>query len=261
MIKKIKKQLNLIRIAFSFFTRIPVGSNLNYDNTGFYKSMWFAPLVGSVIGLVNVLSYLLLNNIFSMFTVSILLLLMYVIVTGALHIDGLGDFFDGILSGKKGDKLLEVMRDSKIGAGGIIGILFYLLLTIALFIEIGSIDRSLFLYVIFLGPIVSRSILILLPLIFSYPEDVKEGIGKGFIDGKKNIFMIFFSIIFIFTFSFLIFGLKGVFSIFLAILISLGGAYLVSRKLKGITGDMLGGIIEMSQLVFLFSCYLVFYII
>lgn len=259
MLKKIKKSFILIGVSLGFFTRIPVAKKLSYDEKTFVRSLWLAPLSGICLGVVNVFLYLLLSKLFSIYIVFILLLLAYIALTGALHLDGLGDFFDGVLSFKKDEELIEVMRDSKMGTGGVVAIVFYLLLTLAFLTEAAQGYHTLF--ILFLWPFIGRVVLILLPIFFSYPKNIKGGIAKGFMTGEKNIPAILLSLGILLVFSFLMFEIKGILLMFLVLLISLFISYLISGKLKGLTGDMLGGIVEISQMVFLIACYLTFHII
>lgn len=259
MLEKIKQSFDLIRVSLGFFTRIPVAKKLTYDEEIFSKSLWLAPLSGIFLGVVNILLYLLVSKLFSMYIVFILLLLAYIALTGALHLDGLGDFFDGVLSFKKDEELVEVMRDSKTGTGGVAAIVFYLLLTLTFLAEGAQGCHTLF--ILFLWPFIGRVVLILIPIFFSYPQNIKGGIAKGFMTGEKNLAAILLSLGVLVIFSFLMLGIKGILLMFLVLLISLFISYLISQKLKGLTGDMLGAIVEISQLVFLTACYLTLHII
>lgn len=248
-----------ILVSIGFFTRIPVGKKIIGDKDTYERSIWYAPISGVILGLINIGIYFLFNIFFSNLLSVIFLVLAYVIVTGALHIDGLGDFFDGLLSQKKGEDFVKVMRDSKIGTGGIVAIVFYLLISIALLYELSS--SSNFYYLIFMYPLFSRFLLILLPIFFSYPKGIEVGMAKGFMDGKINYLSIIWSFILIIFITINTLGINDLWLIFLALVIGLFIAFLISRKLRGITGDMIGAIVEISQIIFFIPCYFLFNII
>ena len=80
-----------------FMTRIPIKADVGFDEE-FHKSIVYFPLVGFVIGLISFFIGSLAIRIFDPFITSILIVAGEVILTGGLHIDGLGDTFDAIYS-------------------------------------------------------------------------------------------------------------------------------------------------------------------
>ena len=108
-------------LLLSFMTRIPM-PKIDYDEEKLGKSMKLFPLVGIVIGFILlffsiVFSYVLSNLSFSAFLPIIILVVILtdLISTGALHLDGLADTFDGIFSYRSKHKMLEIMKDSRLG--------------------------------------------------------------------------------------------------------------------------------------------------
>ena len=254
--------LNNIRLSISFFTRLPVGNINGLKEDAFEKSIWYAPISGMLIGILSSLTFLLGNYFFSPLITSLLVVVVYVVLTGALHIDGLGDFFDGVLSQKSGDDFIKVMRDSRTGTGGIVAIVLFLFMLTAILQDlIIGLNLPAMLFVIWLWPVAGRSYLLLLPLIFSYPEKIKEGTAKSFFkDRKKFGHTLFFLLLFSIA-GMILFGSTGLIIAIVSGCLFLFTAYLISRKLDGLTGDMLGAILEIGQLLFLLTCYVLLIII
>jgi len=114
-----------LKIAMIFFTRVPVA----YDGVlglGELKRAWRAvPLVGAVIGAVGAGAYAAAWNAGLPPSLSALLaVLATALLTGALHEDGLSDFIDGCGGGRDRDQRLAIMRDSRIGAYGVLALIF-----------------------------------------------------------------------------------------------------------------------------------------
>lgn len=116
-------------IALQFLTRIPVKIKEEIEPQAYSRSMAWFPLVGLVLGLCLVVVFKIALLFFPRAVAEILVICAYVFLTGALHIDGLADTWDGICGGK-GDKekTLEIMKDSSVGAMGSLAISLDLLL-------------------------------------------------------------------------------------------------------------------------------------
>lgn len=120
-------------IALQFLTRIPVQIKEEVVPQSHSRSMVWFPLVGLVIGICLVLVLKIGLFFFQRAIAEILVICAYVFLTGALHIDGLADTWDGICGGKgKKEKILEIMKDSSIGAMGALAIALDLLLRFVL---------------------------------------------------------------------------------------------------------------------------------
>ena len=112
-------------------TRIPIKADIGFDEE-FHKSIVYFPLVGFVIGLISFLIGILALKIFDPFVTSILIVAGEVVLTGGLHIDGLGDTFDAIYSNRDKERMLEIMKDSRLGTNSLLAILFLVLIKIGL---------------------------------------------------------------------------------------------------------------------------------
>ena len=132
-------------------TRIPIKADIGFDEE-FHKSIVYFPLVGFVIGLISFLIGILALKIFDPFVTSILIVAGEVILTGGLHIDGLGDTFDAIYSNRDKERMLEIMKDSRLGTNSLLAILFLVLIKIGLLNSL--ISANLMCLIIFMPKII-----------------------------------------------------------------------------------------------------------
>jgi adenosylcobinamide-GDP ribazoletransferase len=120
-----------MRLALMFLTRLPVGQ-LSDPAPSLLEARWAFPLVGLLVGLCGwiaqtaALSLGLGQNLGALSALGAMALL-----TGALHLDGLADFADGIGGGRDKAHCLEIMRDSRLGSYGAIALIFYLACAVA----------------------------------------------------------------------------------------------------------------------------------
>lgn len=119
-------QLRLFVVAAQFLTRLPTPSLRGYESTWLGQSARYFPLVGVLVGLINVaVWWLSIHWLPSSVSIG-LMLAASMLVTGALHEDGLADTCDGLGGGASAERALAIMKDSRIGAYGAIGVFLLL---------------------------------------------------------------------------------------------------------------------------------------
>ena len=137
-------------ILIQFMTRIPVFVNVEYDEEKLGKSIKYFPLVGAVIGIflfgINFLAGKVTEN---RQIIAVIIVVAEIFITGILHIDGLADTFDGLFSYAKKERMLEIMKDSRIGTNGAVVLILYFITKIILLSEVKP-------EYILLYPIISR---------------------------------------------------------------------------------------------------------
>ena len=127
----LQDNLKAIVAAFAFLTRIPVWRGpLRDEDLG--RSVAFFPLVGLVLGLALAAAGAVAASELSPVVGAVLLAALLAALTGGLHLDGLADVFDAV-GGGRGDRarMLELMRDSRIGAHGAVALVLLLAAKIA----------------------------------------------------------------------------------------------------------------------------------
>lgn len=168
--------LNRFILMVQFFTRIPVNKTVPVEKEDFRTGSIYFPVIGLIVGLVSALAYLLVSSTGNMFLSSIIAVLASVMVTGALHVDGLADTCDGVFSSRSKEKMLEIMKDSRIGTMGAIAIIFLVLAKVAL---IWGMNYRLAIASVIIAPVISRTSMLYGITIAKYPRE--NGLGKTFI--------------------------------------------------------------------------------
>ena len=238
--------------ALSFLTILPFGRILPSEDKELARSMAFFPLAGLVIGLLLVIGYYLFSFIFPKSLTLWLTLGLLAILTRGLHLDGFADTMDGMASIGKREKILEVMRDSRIGAFGVISLI---LLLGAKYLALDQISTQSIPYSLILMAVVGRNSMVLVCYRSPYARS-GEGLGKPFTEnlGAREITL---SSVSTFGIALFLMGVKGI-GVFLGVCIfSLAYRFFFIKKLGGVTGDILGAaneLVELLCLILLLLC-------
>lgn len=116
------QQLRLFFIALQFFTRLPIPRWVGFQPEWLHHASRYFPLVGCVVAAVAAAVYLLAALVLPAPLAAVLSTAASIYVTGAFHEDGFADSCDGLGGGMTRERVLEIMKDSRIGAYGAIGI-------------------------------------------------------------------------------------------------------------------------------------------
>lgn len=256
--------MNRFISILQFLTRIPIRVDTGFDEE-FYKSIVYFPLVGFVIGIITYVFGCASLIAFDPFISAVIITLVETIITGGLHIDGLGDTFDAIYSNRDRERMLEIMKDSRLGTNSLLAIMFLILLKVGF---INSIIQNNLLYLVIFMPMVARIGAVIITYKTSTPR--AQGMGNLFI-GKGTMGMILTSVgysaliivglakIIFFQENIMILGALS--SIIVIILFSLYFKSSVYKKIGGITGDILGCTIELGEVFFLIYTYMLLLLI
>ena len=228
----------------SFFTQIPVGRKIEYNEENFISSLNLYTLVGAVIGFLLALTYLIFNNQIS-FIRGLVITISYILITGGIHLDGAADTLDGLLSGRSGDKIFEIMSDSRIGTFGVITLILIVLSQFILFSYL-SIEA------VFMMPLAGRASVIAGCWNKKYAKKTK-GMGTAFIENIDTRVLLI-NLLILFVFSMLSWQRTIIFTAcFAAVSLSYFISTLIDDKIGGMTGDTCGFIAEISQIIFMIT--------
>jgi len=233
-----------LRTAFGLLTTLPVGLPENWlpGDSG-RAGVWY-PLVGMVIGGLVWLVWRVLNLCFPPFMAGALTLLVWVVITGGLHLDGLADCCDGLLSSAMPERRLEIMKDPHLGAFGGIGLILTLLVkAVALSLLPSSSGWG-----IILAAVISRWFILPASLL---PLANPDGMGADFVSGLRRG-AIFVTAILPLGLAFLL-GLPGLFAVLAALAAAVAVLGLAWNRIKGVTGDVFGMLVEVTEGVVLLS--------
>jgi len=119
-------QLRLFFVALQFFTRMPVPRWVGFDPQWLSQASRYFPAVGLVVGAFAALAYALASALWPPIVAVLLSTSTTIWLTGAFHEDGFADTCDGLGGGMTRERVLEIMKDSRIGAYGAIGVVLLL---------------------------------------------------------------------------------------------------------------------------------------
>jgi adenosylcobinamide-GDP ribazoletransferase len=232
-------------LAFRFLTIIPLGKGLEFSPELIGASGKFYPLVGLILGGLFWCFYHGARFLFPPIMDTGLLLLFWVLLTGALHLDGLADCLDSLYGGRDPESRLRIMKDVHLGTMGTVGLI---LISGLKFLALGVIlplQEST--WWIILIPALSRWTPIFLSCFHPYARP-GGGLGAALVQGtgKKELF---WASLFAWAPVVLLERFWGVG----VILVLLVWAFFCGRyffnKIGGITGDVMGAVIESSELL------------
>ncbi len=129
-------QLRLFFIALQFFTRIPIPRWVGFDPAWLHQASRYFPAVGWIVALVTAAVYALASLLWPPAVAVVLATVAGIWLTGAFHEDGFADVCDGFGGGMTPERVLEIMKDSRVGAYGAIGIVLMLIFKITLLVSL-----------------------------------------------------------------------------------------------------------------------------
>ena len=238
------KILESIVVAFQFLTRLYLPINVEWDTGNLRRSLTWFGLVGAFIGVILAGAMTLFNRFDLIPAVSaIIILLIWIFITGGMHIDGISDMADGFFSMRDKEKTLEIMKDSHVGAFGVITIVFLLLIKFEMLKEFIIIEKNVWLLI--LPPTIAR---IAAGLVLSFYETTKKsGLGYTFHSSDPRIFWAIGFIVTLIISSIL--NIKSLIFIGIAILASNLMALWAKKKIGGLNGDIYGAIVETVEVI------------
>lgn len=239
-------------IGLQFLTRISIVHHDNWTVEDFGKSVKFFPLIGAVLGAIYggivYLLYILFpakGIVFPEHFTSVIMLITPFLLTGGLHCDGFMDTMDGLFSGRSRERMLEIMKDSRVGSNGVVG---FVLLVVTEWALILDMKPEIMLSAFFAMPVISR--LMMVGAIKLYPYARPEGMGKAFVEHSEKWALIFAVI----SAAILLFpaGLYGLIAMFVATAFAIFFAGYAVKRLGGLTGDLYGAITTLTELIVMF---------
>ncbi|MBU8907187.1 adenosylcobinamide-GDP ribazoletransferase [Desertibacillus haloalkaliphilus] len=250
-VRKKKKEmvwLDGLTLAFQFLTIIPIKKNVPWDARRARASVLNFPFIGAVLGiLLSMQAFLLLEyTAFSTVVIAAWLLCFSIVFSGGLHLDGWMDVSDAIFSYRDQERKLDIMKDSRVGAFGVLSLLFLLGWRYVFILELLNLSTFSFLY-FFIIPVLTRCMMGL-SLIYGRPAR-KEGMAHAFKQHLSQrlgtvyfgyLVMLFFVIVTVYSNYYM----DMLVMICSALLFLVGFTILVFRQFGGVTGDTVGATVE-----------------
>jgi adenosylcobinamide-GDP ribazoletransferase len=230
--------------ALRFLTSIPLPAGEEASPEQLGRATAYFPVVGLIIGLILAGVKWLFDLILPDAVVSALVVAALVVITGALHLDGLADTCDGIAGHKTVEERWEVMRDSRAGAFGIAGVVLVLIIK---YTALDNIPTVFMTAILLFMPVASRWAIVYALFTFRYAH--KEGLGTVF---KQATRWPQFTAATIFTLAvaaalYPVFSFTGFLIIGGTFIIATGVSFYLKNKFAGLTGDTYGAINETTE--------------
>ncbi|MFD2670295.1 adenosylcobinamide-GDP ribazoletransferase [Marinicrinis sediminis] len=243
--------------AIQFLTVLPIPMAIPYTSHVLRRSVVWYPAAGAVIGMVTAVTAVLLDGLLPSSVGAVLVLIVWVVMTGGLHLDGLMDSADGLLSHRSRERKLTIMKDSRVGAMGVIVCVFYVLLKGTLMTTLLEGEQGQIIMGLLLIPVWSRAFL---PVAMSvWPYAGQQGsLGASYASMHIKYAFTAICIALLLT-VFVRWGTGAEPSITFAALPLLAfaaGVLLsiwVTYELGGLTGDIYGALNELIELILLLA--------
>ena len=245
MILGLIRRTNAFRLALSFLTVLPVGPASPPREMA--PSRAYFPLVGLLLGGALAALDLGLRQAFPPVVVGALLLVALVAATRAIHVEGFVDSCDGLLGGATPQRRLEILRDPRVGAFGVIGGACLLLVQFAALADLPGRVRV---EVLVLLPAMSRWGV--LATMGAFPYARREGMGAAFQSGRSR-WQVAAGVATVLAASLGLAGVAGVVLMVVATVAAWGLGRWMAGLLGGLTGDSYGAVNELSAVAVLLA--------
>ena len=247
------QQIRLFFIALQFFTRIPIPSWVGFEPHWLHHASRYFPAVGWVVGIIAALVYALAALVWPQWIAVILSTIVSIYMTGAFHEDGFADVCDGFGGGMTPERVLDIMRDSRVGAYGAIGISLMLLFKCA---SLATMPANYVIVALLFGHPLSRlmSASVIWCLLYAKLEGKAKPLAqhmstKEFLIACTCV-VLPIAIIVYWMLPFVLPWQQIIFSLLLMLLSTWWMARLFVRRIGGYTGDCLGAVQQLSECLF-----------
>ncbi len=232
--------MSAITAAIRFLTVVPA-PGAEWSARAARRSVAWFPMVGLGIGfavaIVNWAARLVMPDL----PAAALALAAGVVMTGAMHLDGLADTFDGLLGGKDPKRRLEIMKDPSIGVFGVAAVAFVL---IARWAGMSSLPDLTGWAAIAVAAMAGRFAAVASMAVFRYKDG--QGLGTQFQGAGRIAYLA--AAVFSIALAFILAGPPGLAALACAAAVGLGVSAFAARRLgDGITGDVYGATVELAE--------------
>ena len=251
----IKHEWRLLLVAVQFLTRLPVPQFANYNPQWLHQSSRHFPGVGLLVGLLCAGVFWLGSILFTPLVAGVISTAFGIKLTGAFHEDGLADSCDGLGGGLTRERTLEIMKDSRLGAYGVLGLVSALLIKISL---LASMPLSVAIVALIIGHTASRLLCISLLALLPYGGEIEHAKAKPmaqqltpFQGLLSSAWLLLAGVLVVLLFPATVQQI-GIWQWLLALLLGIVATdymrRLLHRRLEGYTGDGLGATQQLSEI-------------
>ena len=249
-----KKEVRIFFTAVMFFTRIPCPSFTDHDPEYLNRSSKYFTLVGILLGALCGFSFWLSIQVFSPNIAILLSMAASLLLTGAFHEDGLADVCDGFGGGWTKLKILDIMKDSRVGTYGLVGLGLVLAIK---FVALNEMPIEMVVLVLISGHAISR--LTSVSLIYTDEYAREDLLSKSKPLATKMSHVDYLIAAFFGLIPLLLMKNYWIFlTIIPLIVVKLYFSRYFNKWIGGYTGDCLGAVQQIAEIVYYLSVLLIF---
>ncbi|ALG67088.1 adenosylcobinamide-GDP ribazoletransferase [Beggiatoa leptomitoformis] len=241
-----KKELQLFFIALMFYTRLPCPAWVGYSDAYLSQATKYFPLMGWIVGGFAALIFLLADLLFSLNIAVLLSMIASILLTGAFHEDGLADVCDGFGGGWTKIRILEIMKDSRVGSYGTIGMNLTLLLK---FSALTAMSPELIPYALIAGHSISRFATNTIIATATYVRENDDSKAKPIAKGTSLTALIIAGLLGVAPFM-LLPSYGCLLAIVPVFFLTFYLRHYFNKQIGGYTGDCLGATQQLTELLF-----------
>ena len=255
ILQRLRYEARLVLVAIQFLTRLPIPSFSHYEPQWLHQSSRYFPAVGLLIGVLCAGVFWLGSILFTPLVAAVISTAFGIKLTGAFHEDGLADSCDGLGGGLTRERTLEIMKDSRLGTYGVLGLVSALLLKISL---LAAMPVSVAIVALIIGHTASRLFCISLLTLLPYGGEIEHAKAKPmaqqltplqalYSSGWLILAIVLVTIISPNTMQQVGLG-KWLLALVLALVATDYMRRLLRKRLQGYTGDGLGATQQLSEI-------------
>lgn len=229
-------------LSFQLFTRIPINKSVEFSKENLKNALTFLPFIGFVLGAMVGLTVDFVGER-NPFIGGALGMVLYIVLSGGMHLDGLADMADGFLSNSDKERTLDIMKDSLIGSFGTIALICYCILKTSLY---SAFTHNVWIYIV-LSTMISRfSVLYLINRgNLARPGGFGARMKEALEDYKVPMILYILFLVMLIIF----FDIKFIAVPALCFFVTSSILFISNKKIDGVTGDIYGAAIEINELV------------
>jgi len=237
--------------GLQFLTRIKLVNQTDWSPEKFGRSVKYFPLVGAVLGMVLAFAAYALTSLLPLIgiylpphIVAAVLLAFTIALSGGIQCDGFMDTMDGIFSGRSKERMLEIMKDSRVGANGVTAFCSLMLIKWSLLLDLPPADLPIALFIM---PVLGRFAMVVGITLFPYARP--DGIGKAFANHatKKSLLLALLLAALLTAPA----AAQGLAALAVTILAAYAFSSYITKLLDGLTGDIYGALTEITEILVL----------
>lgn len=244
-----KEEIKTFLTAVMFYTRIPCPSWVDHSEEYLVKSRKYFPVIGWIVGGVSAAVYVASRLVFSTGVSVVLSMIAGVVLTGAFHEDGFADVCDAFGGGWDRNTILSILKDSRIGSYGAVGLFLLLGLKFALLVDLAKQESTTFVIALIAANSVSRFASLLVVRSYQYARDDDSAKTRPVVSRPLKGFEIAFAGMTGIA-PLVLFGDGWIFAVLVPVYVTerFLGSYF-KKWIGGYTGDCLGAVEQVCEIV------------